>query len=252
VWHDIFICVTWLIHMCDMTHSYVWHDSFTCVPCLIHMCDMTHSYMRHDNHSDVWHDSFTCVTWQSFTCVTWRVCILTSLRHHSNASCKRFMCVTWLIHMCDMTHAYLPFFATPTYVCDTYVRTNIRARYVYTYIYKSARDTSIRMLHTFPFPRHHLIYAIRLTHMCDMTHSYVCHDVFMCVTHHLMCAIRLTHMCDMTHSYVCHDVFMRVTWRIHMCGMTHAYLPFFTTPTHVRDSCVQYVRACAIRIYVYI
>ena len=24
----LFICVTWLIHMCDMTHSYVWHDSF--------------------------------------------------------------------------------------------------------------------------------------------------------------------------------------------------------------------------------
>jgi len=23
VWHDSFICVTWLIHMCDTTHSYV-------------------------------------------------------------------------------------------------------------------------------------------------------------------------------------------------------------------------------------
>jgi len=59
--------VTWLIHMCDMTHSYVWHDSFICVTWLIHMCDKTHSY--------VWHDSF--------------------------------ICVTWLIHMCDMTHSYV-------------------------------------------------------------------------------------------------------------------------------------------------
>jgi len=33
--------VTWLIHMCDMTHSHVWHDSFTCVTWLIHMCSMT-------------------------------------------------------------------------------------------------------------------------------------------------------------------------------------------------------------------
>jgi len=24
--HDAFICVTWRIHTCDMTHSYVWHD----------------------------------------------------------------------------------------------------------------------------------------------------------------------------------------------------------------------------------
>jgi len=35
--------VTWLIHMCDMTHSYVWHDSSICVMWLFHMCDMTHS-----------------------------------------------------------------------------------------------------------------------------------------------------------------------------------------------------------------
>ena len=59
VWHDSFICVTWLIHMCDMTHS--------CVPWLIHMCDMTHSC--------VCHDSFQCVTrHDAFRCVT-RLCI---------------------------------------------------------------------------------------------------------------------------------------------------------------------------------
>ena len=30
-WHDSFIrvvCVIWLIHTCDMTHSYLWYDSF--------------------------------------------------------------------------------------------------------------------------------------------------------------------------------------------------------------------------------
>jgi len=67
VWHDSFICLTWLIHVCDMTHSYVWHDSFICVIWLIHICDATHPY--------VWHDSS--------------------------------ICVTWLIHMCDMTHSYV-------------------------------------------------------------------------------------------------------------------------------------------------
>jgi len=84
VWHDVLLCVTWLIHMCDITHhmndviwtishgqnhgschryeccdliwmmwskndSYVWHDSFICVTWLIHMCDMTHSYVWHDS-----------------------------------------------------------------------------------------------------------------------------------------------------------------------------------------------------------
>ena len=51
MWHDVCICVTWLIRMWDMTHwyvrdvtnSYVWHDAFICVTWLIRMCDMRHS-----------------------------------------------------------------------------------------------------------------------------------------------------------------------------------------------------------------
>jgi len=61
---DSFICVTWFIHICDMTHSYVWHDSFICVIWLIRMRVMTQPY--------VWHGSFVCVS--------------------------------WLIHICDMSH----------------------------------------------------------------------------------------------------------------------------------------------------
>jgi len=63
-----FVCVTWLIHTCDVTHSYVWRDSlracrytawdFICVTLLSHMCDMTH----------VWYDSFTLVTWLIYLC----------------------------------------------------------------------------------------------------------------------------------------------------------------------------------------
>jgi len=134
VWRDSFTCVTWLIHVCDVTHSYVWHDAFMshdvgcpvvailrCVTWLIHVCGMTHSC--------VWHDSFICVTWpiheswcelpcvdhsevcgmiysrvchDSLTCVTWHVdmwditcaCVL----HDS------VLCVAWLIHVCDVTH----------------------------------------------------------------------------------------------------------------------------------------------------
>ena len=98
--HDSFICVTWLIHMCDMTHSYAtWpishththeqvfdtaeiemsasnyvasfqkfphthiQDSFICVPWLIHMCAMTHvaSFQKFP-HTRI-QDSFTCVPW---------------------------------------------------------------------------------------------------------------------------------------------------------------------------------------------
>jgi len=94
VWHDSFICVTWLIHICDMTRSYVWHDSFMCAlwytaSSLSCVCDMTRSC--------VWHDAFVCVTWLVHTCAMTRSYVC----HDS------FICVTWLIHLCDMTRSYV-------------------------------------------------------------------------------------------------------------------------------------------------
>ena len=74
VWHDWFICVTWPIRTCDMTHSQAWHDSIIYVTGLIHMCDKTHSY--------VWHDSF--------------------------------IRTAWLIHVCDMTHSCVRHDSLPT------------------------------------------------------------------------------------------------------------------------------------------
>ena len=76
---DSFMCVTWLSHVCDMTHSCVWQDSFMCVTWLIHVWDMTHAYVSLD--------LVICVT-----------------RHIHFMSRQSFICVTWLIHMWDMTH----------------------------------------------------------------------------------------------------------------------------------------------------
>jgi len=65
-------------------------------------------------------------------------------------------------------------------------------------------------IHTYVYVKQHI-------RMCDTTHSYVCHDSFICVTWPI-------HMRDMTHSYVWHDSFKCVTWRIHMCDMTYSYV----------------------------
>jgi len=43
MWHDSFINVTCLIHICDMPHSCIWHASFIHVIRLIHICDTTHT-----------------------------------------------------------------------------------------------------------------------------------------------------------------------------------------------------------------
>ena len=88
-WHDPFICVTWHIDMCDITHSYVWRVSFICVKWLIHIYDTTHSH--------VWRESSIYVAWLI------HICDMT----HSYMWHDSFICVTWLIHMCDMTHSYV-------------------------------------------------------------------------------------------------------------------------------------------------
>jgi len=53
--------------------------------------------------------------------------------------------------------------------------------------------------------------------MCDMTHSCVRSDSFICV-------MWLLQMCDMTHSYVRHDSFIYATWLIHMCSVFRMHI----------------------------
>ena len=77
--------VIWLILVWTLTHSYAFQPRFrppckkicTCQKWLIHMSDMTHSYVRHD--------SFICETWlihmrdhpfargMTRSCVAWRI-----------------------------------------------------------------------------------------------------------------------------------------------------------------------------------
>jgi len=163
VWHDSFICVTWLIHMCDMTHSSVWHDSFICVTWLhlllsrrtwpatwlIHMCDITHAY--------VWHHSFICVTWLI------RMCGMTHLYVWQNAC----ICVTWLIHMCDMTHSNAWH--------DSFISVTWLHLYCCRRDYGLWRDSSICVQWLIQ----------KNLHLCDLTHSTkcICEMPGLCVSH---------------------------------------------------------------------
>ena len=102
VWHGLYICVIWLIHIFYMHYSLwcmlFWSQSSIYVTWLyirdmIHICDMTKSF--------VWHDSYICVIClsrggiSSFSCkglFTW---------HHL------FTYVAWLMHISDITHTYV-------------------------------------------------------------------------------------------------------------------------------------------------
>jgi len=120
----VFTCVTWLIHMWDMTHLYVGHTYVCRWPCFKAKCKLWVTCSRHD--------AFTRVTWLThmgdtthlyvgndlFICGTWLMCMLGMIRAYVCrwpcckakwkllVTCSRlyvFTCVTWLIHMWDMT-----------------------------------------------------------------------------------------------------------------------------------------------------
>ena len=94
------------MHMYDLTCSYMWHDSFICLTWLMHMRDMTRSYLRrvsfvyvytsrgeirirnHQAHVQL-HLSYAkvgclCDIWLTHTCVRGHV----------------LLCATWLIRIC--------------------------------------------------------------------------------------------------------------------------------------------------------
>ena len=111
----LFICVTWLIHVCGMTHSYVRHDSLVCVKWLVRMCNMPRSYVWAAHpllRSDV-------------VCICMYICVHNKRNQISLYMYQRSwlqlsadwpiyscvwhdpsICETWLIHTCDMSHSW--------------------------------------------------------------------------------------------------------------------------------------------------
>jgi len=130
--HDSSICVTWLIHTYEITHSYVWHDSFM----YVYMCDknLTQSCLQHWHyvmipshcrqqqwrsarndmtHSYVWHDSFVCVTWliHVYIRATWtwlnHTCAIDTTSWCPRVAASSSGVLPKLIHTSGMTHSYV-------------------------------------------------------------------------------------------------------------------------------------------------
>jgi len=123
VQHDAFLCVTWLIciqvKLCVLAHEQ---------PCSV--CAMTPSYMRTA--------LFICATC-TYACSAWCAPWLfhgydVTWLSHRHASRDALISdtflphVTWLVHMCDVTHWYVWH--------DSFMRTSVfKCVYVRTYVY---------------------------------------------------------------------------------------------------------------------
>ena len=132
IWHDSFLCVTCCIHICDMTPSCVSHASFISMTCPHPMCHMLHSNVWHDStiyktysilmyivesclhsycgvmspYGDMTPQSYIIYkTYSILMCHTTHSNV-TWLTGHSYDNTNAYT-VTWLIDMCDMTHAHI-------------------------------------------------------------------------------------------------------------------------------------------------
>ena len=185
----------WLYHpVCDMTWLTPWHDLLTCltrdilmrVTWIMHACVMTHSY--------VWH-AFICVTWL-FICVTslqlmatantqdcrWvilsfhPVCDMTWLTYVCDTTRDIFMRVTWIMHACVMTHSHV---WHDSFICVTLLllmaTSNTQdCRWVILLFHLVCN--MVRLIHVCDTTLH-VCQQQQLFHMRDMTHSFMWHYV---------------------------------------------------------------------------
>jgi len=214
VWH---LCV-WYI--CDMTHSYVRHDSFICVTihththctrastpktdsacmyvwhiCVWYMCDMPRLFERYY--------SCLCNTYVYDVCV------------------DSFICATRLIYMCIHTHTHCTSANTDVYdVCEKWLicMRNINNSWVWPHSYLLHKnywcllvfDTLMCVIYGW---HDSFVCATWLIHMCGLTHTFCIRASTQSIASACMCVTRLCvrYMCDMAHSYVRHNSFICAT-----------------------------------------
>jgi len=165
VWHDSFICVTWLIHTCDMTHSHVWFllvhvnslkhfvDHSTETSRYEALCDMINSLQHAATRCNtLLHTATHCNTLQHTAthCNTLQhtathTLLTILLKRHAMKPC-----MIWLIHMCDMTHSLH---------CGTLQNT---ATYCKTIQYTATHYIKLFVHHSTEMPRYEAL--------CNMTH----------------------------------------------------------------------------------
>jgi len=225
---------TWMSHVTHMNescHTHAWVMSHIWTGHVTHMNESCHTYewvMWHIWMSDVTHVNELCHTYewvmshvpvgrgskrqrvQEHTCLPRTLVVqhLLCMRHDA------FIRVTWVIHMCDMTHLYV--WHTQSY---------------------------IRLL---KMPVAPLMGATWRIHACDMTHSCLAH---MPVALHLLLYVDVT--CHASHVqpehtspphtpvalyllYVWHDAFIHVTCLVHSWDVTHSRLPRVPVALHLQ------------------
>jgi len=252
--HDSFICVTWLIHLCDMTHSYMWHDSYIRVAWLIHMRDMI--------HPQVWHDSFICVTWLIHLCHDSFLCAMTApwqskymlsaaqcpqLAHElansefvgglqqSALPLARRVSHVWTIHVAHMNEPCDGSYVWYATHCNTLQHTATHCNTLqHTATQPCDGSWIVRIRHVINHRIRHVIYTyINIHDKYDMLHMRIRH-----VRHVKACH---TYECVMAHTWMSHITHMNERARTCSAMALHIWLWMSHVP-HMNESCPTYER----------
>jgi len=162
--------------------------------CKVHTwCVMTHSYMYHMTYSYIWHGSCIYVTWRIQTMRLTPQLYLPWTNAHNIGTCA-----SWLIHICN------------TWIIRIYVRAHL---YMTWLVHISVcRDSFTYVTHeSFVYMWHDLF--THVTWRISSISVHVCHDSFMHVTYDhsylwqgsFIYVTWLIHICDVAHSYMCHE-----------------------------------------------
>jgi len=113
-------CVTWLIYMCDVTHSCVWHDSFICAAWRDVTCDF--ETVTHMNGSCLTHMNGTCLTHMNVSCHTFEWVMSHIWMSHvtrMNGSCHTYEWVKSISHTVSNSRVTSPtWMSYVTHICE--------------------------------------------------------------------------------------------------------------------------------------
>ena len=234
VWRDSFICVPWLMCICevtrsyvqdagyfwewstsDVTRSYLWRDSFTCVPWLVRMCDVTHSY--------VWRDSFICARCGLLLGATSHVT-------HSSNECVEWLCHEWGMNVSRMRNECVV--TSGSHV--THMRELPRAMFIHPH----TSIPHINSTNSFPHSYNLVTHAFPHSFLTFMSHAWHIHfSVFTQIhSHFLSTYSRMHSRIQYTHAFLIYDTFIPHSWHIHSSFVTHSFLIRDTIIPHIHST----------------
>ena len=203
-------------HMSKISHIYTWVTS--------------HIWVSHVSHMNESHH--TCESWNSLSTNT-------TNKHNKQTQQTRIndvthepslLCLCWTNFTTRTCNVFDSYVRHDSLMCATGL--DMTCSNIWIFKYSNMRSGSLTC-------------ETSCSYTCDMTHSCVWLNPFICLT-------KPIHVCYMKHSYVWHDAFMCVTWRIHVLDQYYSSIYICDTAslhshkwhcliarhvTHMNESC---------------